>query len=221
MPIFDAAGKVTSFVCTSRDITERKNSREQLAHYTAQLREKNTEMEDDLHMAREIQDAFIPQHYPSFPCEAPVEQSALRFYHKYRPTTEVGGDFFHVLRLSDTMAGVFICDVMGHGVRAALITAMQRGRGARTGAVHRADESCAGLYFAAREQLDVRLGVLHGCGCLERRPALRQRGSSQTVARPPGRRVGRDAVTGRKNGAGAWHFREAGLFGGRDAAYAA
>jgi PAS domain S-box-containing protein len=126
MPIFDASGKVTSFVCASRDITERKRSREQLAHYTAQLREKNEEMEEDLHMAREIQDAFIPQHYPSFPSDVPAEQSALRFYHKYQPTTEVGGDFFHVLRLSDTMAAVFICDVMGHGVRAALITAIQR-----------------------------------------------------------------------------------------------
>ncbi|MGI8967371.1 MAG: PP2C family protein-serine/threonine phosphatase, partial [Limisphaerales bacterium] len=39
---------------------------------------------------------------------------------------EVGGDFFNVLQLSDTQAGVFICDVMGHGVRSALVTAMVR-----------------------------------------------------------------------------------------------
>jgi serine phosphatase RsbU (regulator of sigma subunit) len=38
----------------------------------------------------------------------------------------VGGDFFDVLPISDTQAGVFICDVMGHGVRAALVTAMVR-----------------------------------------------------------------------------------------------
>ena len=38
----------------------------------------------------------------------------------------MGGDFFHIARLSDDTAGVCICDVMGHGVRAALITAMLR-----------------------------------------------------------------------------------------------
>src|SRR5690606_27287299 len=53
-------------------------------------------------------------------------ESALNFCHRYLPTTTLGGDFFDVLALSDTMAGVFICDVMGHGVRSALVTAMMR-----------------------------------------------------------------------------------------------
>jgi sigma-B regulation protein RsbU (phosphoserine phosphatase) len=38
----------------------------------------------------------------------------------------VGGDFFAVSALSETEAGVFICDVAGHGVRSALVTAMIR-----------------------------------------------------------------------------------------------
>jgi serine phosphatase RsbU (regulator of sigma subunit) len=38
----------------------------------------------------------------------------------------MGGDFFHIARLSDDTAAVCVCDVMGHGVRAALITAMLR-----------------------------------------------------------------------------------------------
>jgi len=38
----------------------------------------------------------------------------------------MGGDVFHIARLTDDMAAVCICDVMGHGVRAALITAMMR-----------------------------------------------------------------------------------------------
>jgi serine phosphatase RsbU (regulator of sigma subunit) len=38
----------------------------------------------------------------------------------------MGGDFFHIARLSDDTAAICICDVMGHGVRAALITAMMR-----------------------------------------------------------------------------------------------
>ena len=35
-------------------------------------------------------------------------------------------DSFHVRRISDHLAGVFICDVMGHGVRSAMITAAMR-----------------------------------------------------------------------------------------------
>jgi sigma-B regulation protein RsbU (phosphoserine phosphatase) len=90
------------------------------------LSERNSQMEADLHMACEVQQALLPQGYPSFPAHVPPERSALRFCDRYRPNGAVGGDFFDVLALSDTRAGVFICDVMGHGVRAALVTAMVR-----------------------------------------------------------------------------------------------
>ncbi|RYD78255.1 MAG: serine/threonine-protein phosphatase, partial [Verrucomicrobiaceae bacterium] len=40
---------------------------------------------------------------------------------------DVGGDFFEVLSLSDTEAGIFVSDVMGHGVKAALLAALIRG----------------------------------------------------------------------------------------------
>lgn len=90
------------------------------------LSERNAEMEADLRMACEVQQALLPQGYPSFPANAPPERSTLRFSDRYRPNGAVGGDFFDVLSLSDTRAGLFICDVMGHGVRAALVTAMVR-----------------------------------------------------------------------------------------------
>ena len=38
----------------------------------------------------------------------------------------VSGDFFDVLDIADDKAGLFICDVMGHGVRAALVAAIVR-----------------------------------------------------------------------------------------------
>ena len=83
-------------------------------------------MEADLRTACEVQLALLPQDYPSFPRHVPAEGSHLRFFDRYWPNGAVGGDFFSVLRLSDTLAGVFLCDVMGHGVRAALVTAMVR-----------------------------------------------------------------------------------------------
>ncbi|MBY0232061.1 MAG: SpoIIE family protein phosphatase [Gemmataceae bacterium] len=90
------------------------------------LAERNRQMEADLRMACEVQQALLPQGYPSFPAGVPMEKSRLRFIDRYRPDGAVGGDFFIVLPLSDTRACVFVADVMGHGVRAALGTAMVR-----------------------------------------------------------------------------------------------
>lgn len=105
---------------------ERKRAEEQLARYAVELREKNVQMEASLHMASEIQRALLPHQYPTFPRSVAPAESALRFCHAYHPSGAVGGDFFDVLAISDTQAGVFICDVMGRGVRAALVTAMVR-----------------------------------------------------------------------------------------------
>ena len=85
---------------------------------------KNEQMETDLRMARELQQALMPSSYPTFP--AGSDETALRFHHRYLPASLMGGDFFHIGRLSDNTAGICICDVMGHGVRAALVTAMLR-----------------------------------------------------------------------------------------------
>ncbi|MFN7140911.1 MAG: PAS domain S-box protein, partial [Limisphaerales bacterium] len=116
------------------DITVRKQAEErerqamaELAKSQAELRKKNEMMEDDLRMAHEVQQAILPQHYPTFPRGVDAEKSLIRFAHRYQPSGEVGGDFFNVLPLSSTKAGLFICDVMGHGVRSALVTAMVRG----------------------------------------------------------------------------------------------
>jgi phosphoserine phosphatase RsbU/P len=130
-PLFDAEGKIMGLQGIFWDITSKKEAEEreriaarEIARSKEELRKKNEMMEDDLKMAREIQLAILPQQYPTFPPDVPPEQSSLRFCHRYRPTGQVGGDFFNVLQLSDNKAGVFICDVMGHGVRSALITAM-------------------------------------------------------------------------------------------------
>ncbi|HYR58785.1 MAG TPA: response regulator, partial [Chthoniobacteraceae bacterium] len=106
---------------------ELSQAKEQLEQQAEQLREKNAQMAAELDMARELQSAFLPRQYPVFPADASPERSALQFCHRYFTSTELGGDFFDVLALSDTQAGVLICDVMGHGVRAALVTAIVRG----------------------------------------------------------------------------------------------
>jgi phosphoserine phosphatase RsbU/P len=120
VPLHDLNGNIAGLVGISHDITERKRTEEELQRHSA-------EMEADLQMARQIQEAFIPRNYPVFPRSATAGASALRFAHAYVPATTLGGDFFSIVQLSDAKCGVLICDVMGHGVRAGLIAALIRG----------------------------------------------------------------------------------------------
>jgi sigma-B regulation protein RsbU (phosphoserine phosphatase) len=106
---------------------ERKAMSEQLTRYADELRNRNAQLQADFNMAREIQEIFMPQQYPTFPHYSSPNESALRFGHRYMPAAEVGGDFFNIFPITDTTGGIFICDVMGHGMRAALITAIMRG----------------------------------------------------------------------------------------------
>jgi sigma-B regulation protein RsbU (phosphoserine phosphatase) len=91
-----------------------------------QVASYNKQMESELKMARNLQLSLLPDRYPVFPRSAEPGKSALKFYHRFYPAADLAGDFFSVLALSDIEAGVFICDVMGHGMRSALVTAMLR-----------------------------------------------------------------------------------------------
>ncbi|HUA38570.1 MAG TPA: SpoIIE family protein phosphatase [Candidatus Sulfopaludibacter sp.] len=132
-PLYGADGSIIGLQGIFWDITAQKMAEEQirranaeLARSREELRTKNLLMEENLHMAREIQFAMLPQQYPAFPAGVPAEQSAFQFVHRYQPAETVSGDFFNVSALSEDEAAVFICDVTGHGMRAALVTAMIR-----------------------------------------------------------------------------------------------
>ena len=129
------AGKLIQ--CNVRDVSRRRRAEEALrslneeleqrvAKRTCELRTKNNAMEAELKIAHELQLAMLPHYFPCIPPGALPGESSLRFFSFYDPTGLVSGDFFHVIPLSETAAGVFICDVMGHDVCAALVTAMMR-----------------------------------------------------------------------------------------------
>ncbi|HLP01485.1 MAG TPA: SpoIIE family protein phosphatase [Opitutaceae bacterium] len=120
VPLHDERGKIVGIVGISHEITDRKRME-------IELRDRTVEMEADLRMACQIQNVFLTQSHPVFPRGAPAEASALRFAHRYIPAASLGGDFFEIVQLSDTLCVVLVCDVMGHGVRAGLLTALIRG----------------------------------------------------------------------------------------------
>jgi len=112
----------------AQDALEKLNGR--LEHLvlerTRELHDKNLQMTEELKMARELQLALLPQKFPMIPADAAASDSAVRFLSYYFPTGAVSGDFFTVFPVDKTSVGIFICDVMGHGVRAALVTSMIR-----------------------------------------------------------------------------------------------
>lgn len=87
---------------------------------------KTSVIRDDLELAREFQNALLPSRYPDMPPLAVHNPLRLQFAHFYQPASTVGGDFFDLIELDEHRAGILIADVMGHGARSALITAILR-----------------------------------------------------------------------------------------------
>lgn len=124
--------QMIDFLLCTYEVAVQKNAelgraKKQVEEQASELREKNEQMESDLQLARDLQRKFLPQNFPRFPAGVAADQSAVKFCHRYLSTSALGGDFFNVLPISATQVGVLICDVMGHGVRAALVTAVVRG----------------------------------------------------------------------------------------------
>jgi phosphoserine phosphatase RsbU/P len=76
-------------------------------------------LEQELSIAREIQQALVPQGLQDFP------HFSITGIH--RPCYEVGGDYFDVCPMSDGRIALLIADVAGKGLGAALLTTMLQG----------------------------------------------------------------------------------------------
>ncbi len=74
-----------------------------------------------------MQQALLPQEYPVIPEHGREGGGRLSFGHRYLPISGLAGDFFEVFPTGPDSAALFICDVMGHGVRSAIIVSMLRG----------------------------------------------------------------------------------------------
>jgi sigma-B regulation protein RsbU (phosphoserine phosphatase) len=73
-------------------------------------------IENELAIAREIQNSILPSSVPELSC--------LRISAAYFPMTAVAGDFYWFIAVDPNRAGFLVADVSGHGVPAALIASM-------------------------------------------------------------------------------------------------
>ena len=73
------------------------------------------EVEQDLKLATEVQQAFLPQSPPDAP--------GFRVRSFYQAANHIGGDYFDYIHLADGRIAVVVADVVGHGVAAAMFMA--------------------------------------------------------------------------------------------------
>ncbi len=90
-----------------REITVRQRIEEE-------LEQANERMSVDLEAAAEIQKSLLPTEPPD------VEEADFKWI--FRPSERLGGDMLNVFRLDDDHVGLYVLDVSGHGVTAALLS---------------------------------------------------------------------------------------------------
>jgi sigma-B regulation protein RsbU (phosphoserine phosphatase) len=78
------------------------------------LQAANQQMDQELELARRLQESFLPHSLPQVP--------GVKFAVKYKPASRVGGDFYDVFRLDEKHLAFYVADAMGHGVPASLLT---------------------------------------------------------------------------------------------------
>lgn len=129
VPWLDKAGEVRGTFGISADVTSLVKTQQQLMEMTYKLTARNQSMREEIELAHQIQLSMIEEgklaEFP--PTGSPDQNGKLYFAYRYLPASGMAGDLFQVTPLSDTKVGVFMCDVMGHGIRSALIVSMLRG----------------------------------------------------------------------------------------------
>ncbi len=123
-PWRDRHGRIMGTFGVSSDVTELVSAQREASRLAQELQDKNQSYEEELLLAREIQQALAGNGIPTV-CAS--DFGKITFGARYIPISGLAGDFFEIIPIDAGQYGVLICDVMGHGVRAALIVAMLRG----------------------------------------------------------------------------------------------
>lgn len=100
---------------SEEELTRHRDNLEGLVRErTKRLTAANERMNQDLKCAARVQQTFLPQQPPDFP--------AVRFAWNFTPCDELAGDMLDIYKIDPLHVGVWVADVCGHGVAAALVS---------------------------------------------------------------------------------------------------
>lgn len=122
-PWTDRDGEIVGTFGVSSDISDLMRAQAELGQLASAFEKKNREMAEELQLASEVQQALLPDKFP----EIERDGVSVRFLRYYQPAPDLTGEFFEVLPLGPDRVGFLMCEVIGQGVRSALIVSMLRG----------------------------------------------------------------------------------------------
>ncbi|EMY62770.1 stage II sporulation protein E [Leptospira terpstrae serovar Hualin str. LT 11-33 = ATCC 700639] len=111
----DVVGKSRELAIENRDL---EAAVEVLKSFKQELEKKQLSMAKDLRLAKNIQKGLIPEIIPDW--------NGIQFWTAFTPMQEVSGDYYDYFPYNMDKLGVAVCDVSGHGVPAAFITALSK-----------------------------------------------------------------------------------------------
>lgn len=126
-PWIGSNGILKGIVGITSDVTKLVKAEKEVRKTAKILQERNDTLEKEINLAREIQLSLLPYELPSqkFEIDGKIRQASS--HHIFAPSEGVAGDWFGVELVGSHGYGAIVCDVMGHGIRAALIASMLRG----------------------------------------------------------------------------------------------
>lgn len=128
VPLRSESNAIEGIVGMSLDITEQKQAEELAREAKEALQVKNEQFEEELLVARQLQEQLMSM---GFDQNRMYPKSGTHWdfgaHYLYKPSHHLAGDFFYLIPIDDNRIGVLVCDVMGHGVKAALVTMLIRG----------------------------------------------------------------------------------------------
>ncbi len=96
------------------EVVARVRSHLELQRLTRRLRERQKQLDEDLAAAAEIQRTLLPA--------ALSEAKEVQIDWRFLPCERIGGDVFNFAALDDRHVSIYMIDVAGHGVPAAMVT---------------------------------------------------------------------------------------------------
>jgi len=97
-------------------LSDLRQYNENIENNKAKANIRTSKIDNDLDMASNLQECLYPKEFP--------EIRNIEFYSRFRSMEKISGDFFHFEKFSSNRFFLLFADVSGHGVTAALFSAM-------------------------------------------------------------------------------------------------